>query len=101
MSSCINDNDLFSINPKIAYTYIDDEAVLMGMEDETLFGLNSVATEILKHFESTTLSLRDITHFLTTQYEVDEVRGMEDAKLFLQDMVDKQLILISKDSVSA
>lgn len=99
-SSHISNSVLFSINPKTAYTYIDDEAVLMGMADETLYGLNAVATEILKHIESRALSLEDITCFLTTNYEIDEACGMEDAKLFIQDMLDKQLIVVTADSTT-
>lgn len=99
MHANIHTTTRFSINPKISYTYIDDEAVLMGIEDETLYGLNAVATEILKQLESSVLSLQDITHFLMTQYHLDDVKSTEDATLFLQDMLNKQLILATEDEI--
>ena len=48
----LNLSSVVSRNDDVAYTYIDDEMVLMGAEDGLYYGINCVGAEIWKHLEN-------------------------------------------------
>lgn len=90
----INENTCFSLHPDITYTLIDDEAVVMGIMDDALYGMNNVATEILKRLESNQIiSLQTLTAYLSQHFLVDSAECMKDTKAFLQSMLAKNLII--------
>ena len=90
----INESMCFSLHPDIAYTLIDDEAVVMGIVDDELYSMNDVATEILKCLASSqTLSVQSMTAYLSKHFEVDNTECMTDTTTFLQSMLTENLIV--------
>lgn len=89
----MNATTCFSINPHTVYTFIDNESVLMGTDNETLYGLNEVGTEILKQLESHSLSLQAIQDYLLKNFDVTEAQCMADTLTFVHVLLEKQLII--------
>lgn len=85
----------FSINSSIECTFIDDEAVLMGEGDDTLFGLNAVGTEIFKQLQAQPLSLESIVKYLLQLYDVDESQCVADTTIFIESLFARGLIIKS------
>jgi hypothetical protein len=83
----------FSMNPEVQYTVIDDEAVLMGAHNEKLYGLNEVATEILKQLELRPLSIQEISDYLLDQFEVNKAQSIEDTQKFIESLLAQNLII--------
>lgn len=90
-----NDETLFSINKEVVYTKIDDEAILMGpsIEDEELYGANSVGTEIWKLLESQPMSVQMVSDYLLREFEVEETQSKVDARLYLESLLAEKLII--------
>ena len=89
----LNITTRFALNPDVEYTLIDDEAVLMGVEDDSLFGLNSVGTEILKKLQEQPLSVESISQYLLAIFDVDEIQCMTDIKSFIESLFSANLIV--------
>jgi hypothetical protein len=83
----------FALNPALAYTIIDDEAVLMGTKDETLYGLNSVGTGILQKMAEQPMSVEQLKDHLLAQFDVDEMTCQTDVRHFLESLCADQLIV--------
>jgi hypothetical protein len=88
-----NETTNFSIHPDIAYTLIDDEAVIMRAVDDAVFGMNHVGTELFKCLESNAMSAHALADHLYKQFEVDQAQSLRDAKEFLQSMLFNNLIV--------
>lgn len=86
---------LFSLHPDIVYTYIDDEAVLMGSKNEMLYGVNQVGAWILKQLASQAMSLSMIVESVLAHFEVDEAQSVKDTALFLESLKAQQFIVVS------
>jgi len=91
--SVINQTTLFSINPDMSYTQIDDEAVLMGLMDDSLYGLNHVGAEILKQLELGPKSVYTISKYLLAHFDIDEMQCLEDTLHFFESLLKKQFII--------
>lgn len=90
----INETTCFSIHPDVVYTLIDDEAVIMGIMDDKLYGMNHVGTEILKYLESNkTASVQSLAHYLSGQFEIKSTECMVDVQTFIQSMLSENLII--------
>ena len=89
----LNVTTRFALNPGVEYTLIDDEAVLMGVEDASLFGLNAVGTEIVKKLQEQPLSVESISHHLLTHFEIDEAQCVADTKSFVESLFSANLIV--------
>jgi hypothetical protein len=83
----------FILNPDIAYTIVDDETVVLGMEDNMLLGINPVGTELFKQWALKPMSIESINQYLLTQFEVDAQQALQDTKHFVNELLEKQLII--------
>ncbi|MDP1574987.1 MAG: PqqD family protein [Coxiellaceae bacterium] len=98
MSDCISLN-YFSINPNIVYTFIDNEVVLMDEKDEVLYGMNEVATAILKCLISQPTSIQDASNYILEQFEIEEPQISLDIKNFFESLLAKNFICQAKKNV--
>ena len=83
----------FVANPRIEYTFIDEEAVLMGTEGDLLFGINAVGSEIWKQLQLQPVSVEDLSQHLVAYFEVSELRCLTDTKEFIDKLFSQNLIL--------
>lgn len=89
----MNATDLFSINPDASYTLIDDEAVLMGDADDTLYAINDVGTEILKHLEKQPMSVLSLANCISEQFDVDKNQCTLDVTSFIESLLSHHFIV--------
>lgn len=78
---------------KIAYRIIDGEAVVLNLENGTFHTYNSLATFIWQQADGKT-SIKDIIESVVREFEVDEKQCQEDCVGFIQELVEKELIIL-------
>lgn len=83
----------YTINPEALYTFIDNESVIMSAINEKMYGLNEVATELLKQMESTALSIDELSEYLVSHYEVSKEQCRSDIAHIIQSLLSDQLIV--------
>lgn len=83
----------FALNPKLAYTLIDEEAVLLGLADERLYGLNSVATEMLRQLVQQPMSIAMMSEYLLAEFEVDADQSLADTRAFFAGLLAQDMIV--------
>jgi ornithine carbamoyltransferase len=90
----MNENITVLINSAVFAQEVDGEIVLLDMNSENYFGLDSVATDIWQLLnEGKTL---EETHAaLLAIYEVDEAQLKEDLETFIQKLVDDGLVTLA------
>jgi hypothetical protein len=88
-----NKTPIFSLISDPIYTHIDDEIVVMGPNDELYYALNPVGTELWNLLELKPHSLEALTEHLQQIYEVTQTQASEDVALFIEHMMDKELIV--------
>ncbi len=93
------DTTYFGAQSDVLYTLIDDEAVLMREADNTLFGVNSVATEIWKQLSEQPMNIRMLVDYLLKHFEIDEESCRNDTQKLLTDLLKEKLIYITDENV--
>lgn len=83
-------------NPEVAYTYMDDEMVIMGADDNLYYGINAIGVEIWSLLESNPQSLHDICAHLQQIYEVDEDQCIADATHFINTMCEHNMVIVTE-----
>ncbi|MFA6303878.1 MAG: PqqD family protein [Legionella sp.] len=89
----INQTERFTINPEIMYTFIDQETIIISTIDDKMFGLNELATELLKQMEDSAVSIHDLVNYVLNHYEVSEEQCREDVTTIMESLVADQLII--------
>jgi hypothetical protein len=85
---------MFTINNDVAYTYIDDETVVMNHLDDQLYGINNVGTVILKQLETQPMSINMLVNYITENFDVNQTQSTDDTKCFLESLLQQQLVKI-------
>ncbi len=70
---------------------VDGEMVLLDMNSENYFGLDSVGTDIWQAIQENN-NLKDVLHILLNQYEVDEDILKRDILLFVEKLQESGLV---------
>ena len=83
-------------NPEIAYTYMDDEMVIMGADDHLYYGINAVGAEIWSLLERNSLPLHAICEHLQQIYAVDESQCIADATHFVNTMREHNMVIVTE-----
>lgn len=91
--SKINTEDCFKIHPDAVYTFIDHEAIIISNIDEGLFGLNEIASELLKQLEHSPSSIKTLSKYLLEYYDVNEEQCLSDVKKLIESLLEKHLII--------
>ena len=94
--SVINQTSQIARNADVAYTYMDDEMVVMGSEDSLYYGINSVGTEIWSFLEEQPQSFQSICNHLQKTYDVDESQCVEDATRFIHSLLEHKMVVVSE-----
>lgn len=84
----------FKINPDVVYTCIDDEAVIMGIQNDELYGANALATKIWQLLESKAMTIPMITRYVLERYDVEEAKCLADINTLLDKLLEDKLISI-------
>jgi hypothetical protein len=92
--SKFTDTTYFSIQPDVLYTMIDDEAVLMRGQDNTLYGVNPVATEIWQQLNKKPMTLQMLGAHLIEHFDVKLEECIKDTAALLEKLLDENLIYI-------
>ena len=83
----------FCLHPEVNYTVIDDEAILMGPADDTLYELNAVGTFILKQLEEKPQSIRSISDLICENYDVAKEQAISDTKAFINGLTNNNWLV--------
>lgn len=94
--NAINRTSQIARNADVAYTYMDDEMVLMGAEDSLYYGINPVGTEIWGMLEDKPQSFQSICNYLQQTYDVEEHQCAEDAMQFLHKLLEHKMVVVSE-----
>lgn len=92
--STLSLSTMIARNEEVAYTYMDDEMVMMGLDDNRYYGVNAVGADIWNALERGALSVKDVCEYLFQRYAVDESQCMADALAFIDHMHEKRMISV-------
>jgi len=70
---------------------VDDDLVMMSLEKGIYYGLDTIGSQIWEHIAEP-ISVNDLCHKLTDQYEVDSAQCQEDVLAFLNEMLIEEMI---------
>ena len=81
------------VNSNVLFSKIGEEIILMSMEAESYFSLNSVGSRIWELLSIKSLTLDEIIHQLSNEYNISIEDCRKDVMEFLDEMSGKKLIL--------
>lgn len=70
---------------------IEGELVMLDMKSGHYFGLDPIASAIWKHMDQP-ISFKNVCQKLMQEYAVSEEQCIEDVSMFLNDLLDKELV---------
>ena len=82
-----------SRNPEIIHSAMDDEVVMMSVDQGLFFGLDKIGAHIWEILE-TPKTGEEVISLLLSQYDVNRDQCENDTLRFLNNMLDKKVILI-------
>ena len=83
-------------NDDVAYTYIDDEMVIIGSDDQFFYGVNAVGVSIWAFLEGGIQSVQAICEHLQSLYSVTEEQCVADATQFIAQMQTHNMLLVKE-----
>jgi len=83
---------VISRNPEIIHSAMDDELVMMSVDQGLFFGIDKIGTHIWNLLE-TPLKAEVLIEKLVAHYDVEPELCKNDTLLFLNDMLQKKVIL--------
>ena len=88
-------HDSFPIqNERVAYTVVDEEAVLVSPVDSSMYWLNLVASRIWLMADGRH-SMQEIANALCVEFDVDCDTALRDASAMINSFTTKQLMTLS------
>jgi hypothetical protein len=78
-------------NKKVIQSAIGEEVVMLDMDSGFYFGLNSVASIIWRKLEKE-ISFEEIISELLEDYNIDEVTCENETRIFLNQLLEKNII---------
>lgn len=88
----------WKINSEILSSKIDEEAILMSIEEEFYFGLDSIGSRIWELLSIKPATVNELVVLLMKEYEVNEKVCREDVQQFIDKISIKKLILLVEES---
>ena len=89
-------NKNFKISDNKAISIIDNEALLLHLGTGSYFKLNEVALFIVQHLSNFT-NLDNIKSLVAANFEVEEDECLDDIKIFLKKLAERDLLEIQID----
>lgn len=71
---------------------VDQELIIMDQNTQIYFGLNSVASKMWSFFDSKTVTLLELAHYLQCEYHLEEQQSIQDAQAFVDGLFVNRLI---------
>lgn len=79
----------------LLFNEIDGEVVMLSIENSEYFGMDRIGTHIWNLIE-TPISFKSLIDKLKKHYEVEEEQCIRDTSLFLNKLLEKDLIVFQK-----
>jgi hypothetical protein len=89
----VNIKSVISRNPEIIHSAMDGEVVMMSVDQGLFFGIDTIGAHIWNLLENP-IKVGDLIEKLVASYDVEPSVCENDTLLFLNDMLDKKVILI-------
>ena len=80
-------------NENIASRIIDGQAVIMTLNNNTLHTLNETGSRIWELCDGRR-RFKDIAKIIHEEYSVDNEAGEMDCEIFLQDLIEKDMLIL-------
>ena len=93
----ITDGQLLQRQPDMVFSHIDDEVVMMSIEAGEYYGLNPVASRIWDLLEKPHTFCR-LIDLLMLEFDIDKSTCQKDVTNFLNQLVDKGLVVTVSDN---
>ncbi|MEA3317548.1 MAG: lasso peptide biosynthesis PqqD family chaperone [Bacteroidota bacterium] len=93
MKKSIKTRDVIIRNPEMLFSKMDGEIVMMSLENNEYYGLGDSGTSIWELIEDE-MQVSVLINTLCAKYEVDEDLCKIDTLTFLNELYEKNLILI-------
>ena len=90
--SLIAGNQMLKRHPDMVFSHIDDEVVMMSIETGEYYGLNPVASIIWELLEKPN-TFNQLIELLMNEFEIDESTCQKDVTLFLNQLIEKKLVI--------
>lgn len=92
-------NSLVQRNPKLIANQMDGEIVMMSIDNGEYYGLDETGSRIWELLESP-VSVQKLLDTLLEEFEVDQEECKNDTLEFLNDLLDKNLLLVKDEPVA-
>ncbi len=93
MRKSIKTTDIIIRNPEMLFSKMDDEIVMMSIENNEYYGLGDSGTTIWELIEKET-EVSEIIKHLQKKYDVDKEICKDDTITFLNELYEKNLIIV-------
>jgi len=91
--SILANNSFIRRNPELVSSNLDGETVMMSIENGEYFGLDPVGSRIWELLE-TPLTVANLVDILVDEFEVSREECEVDTIEFLNQLLDKQLLVV-------
>ena len=92
----LNPTQPLSLTQDTVFTQINDEIVVISPKDDQNYALNPVGTELWNLLESQSMSQEEMVIYLTQTYEVNREQAVVDVSVFIQAMMDHDLVVATQ-----
>jgi DNA phosphorothioation-dependent restriction protein DptG len=89
--------DIVSVSPHQVYTTLGSEAVVLELQASNYFGMNDVGTAVW-NFLQQPREVSDVIEHIVTNYEVSAEQAEIEILSFIQNLVDKNLVVVDHRS---
>lgn len=87
-------------NPEMIETVIDGDFFILDPDKHAYYTLNEVGVSIWRFISSQATTFKGVCDYLHEQYGLEQRLCMQHARLFLESMVVKKVILLSEANAS-
>ena len=88
-------SDIVSTSPHQVYTTLGSEAVVLELQASNYFGMNDVGT-VVWNFLQQPREVSDVIEHIVNNYEVSAEQAETEILSFLQNLVDKGLVVVDR-----
>ena len=82
-------------DPKVCYTRINDEIIVLNPDDENFYHLNATAVDLWLSLE-TPKTISELTHLLAQKYLTAAIDYNQDIVEWVQDTAEKGLLMFQE-----
>lgn len=92
----LNKDSQVQRNPKLLANQMDGEIVMMSIDNGEYYGLDEVGSRIWELMEKP-VSIHNLVEQLMAEFDVDYDDCLRDTQEFLEDLFDKDLVLVKNE----